>query len=286
VATSFEDVSVEQVREYWNRRPCNIRHSPEPVGTEAYFDQVEARKYLIEPHIPGFAEFARWDGKRVLEIGCGIGTDTINFARAGATVTVAELSDASMKLAQQRAEVFGLADQISFYNGNAEELTNFVPLEPHDLVYSFGVIHHSPHPEQILEQATQYVRPGSTLKVMVYNRRSWKVLWMVLKYGKGDFRKTRQLIAEHSEAQFGSPVTYAYTKTELTELLARHGFRVTGIFVDHIFPWRIRDYVQYRYVKVWYFRWIPQRFFRVLERALGWHLCATALYEPQGGTQA
>jgi 2-polyprenyl-3-methyl-5-hydroxy-6-metoxy-1,4-benzoquinol methylase len=286
VATSFEDVSVEQVREYWNRRPCNIRHSPEPVGTEAYFDQVEARKYLIEPHIPGFAEFARWDGKRVLEIGCGIGTDTINFARAGATVTVAELSDASMKLAQQRAEVFGLADQISFYNGNAEELTSFVPLEPHDLVYSFGVIHHSPHPEQILEQATQYVRPGSTLKVMVYNRRSWKVLWMVLKYGKGDFRKTRQLIAEHSEAQFGSPVTYAYTKTELTELLARHGFRVTAIFVDHIFPWRIRDYVQYRYVKVWYFRWIPQRFFRVLERALGWHLCATAIYEPQGGTQA
>ncbi len=54
--------------------------------------------------------------------------------------------------------------------------------------------------------------PGSTLKVMVYNRRSWKVLWMVLKYGKGDFRQTKKLIAEHSEAQFGSPVTYAYTK--------------------------------------------------------------------------
>lgn len=286
MGTSFEDVSVERVREYWNRRPCNIRHSPEPVGTAAYFDQVEARKYLIEPHIPGFAEFPRWNGKRVLEIGCGIGTDTINFARSGATVTVAELSDESMKLAQQRAEVFGLDDQISFYNGNAEELTSFVPVEPNDLVYSFGVIHHSPHPERILQQATEYVRPGSTLKVMVYNRRSWKVLWMVLKYGRGDFRKTRQLIAEHSEAQFGSPVTYAYTKTELTELLARHGFRVTDIFVDHIFPWRIPDYVQYRYVKVWYFRWIPQRFFRVLERALGWHLCATATYEPQGGTQA
>ena len=66
-------------------------------------------------------------------------------------------------------------------------------------------------------------------------------------------------------------------------MLARHGFRVTDIFVDHIFPWRIRDYVEYRYVKVWYFRWIPQALFRKLERKLGWHLCATAIYEPKGG---
>jgi 2-polyprenyl-3-methyl-5-hydroxy-6-metoxy-1,4-benzoquinol methylase len=280
--TDFAKVPVEAVRDYWNRRPCNIRHSAQPVGSKEYFDEVEARKYVVEPHIPGFADFARWRGKNVLEIGCGIGTDTINFARKGAQVTVAELSDESMKVAQQRADVFGLDDRISFRNGNAEELTSFVPVEPQDLVYSFGVIHHSPHPERILEQATRYVRPGSTLKVMVYNRRSWKVLWMVLKYGKGNFRRTRRLIAEHSEAQFGSPVTYAYTKRELVALLARHGFRTTDVFVDHIFPWRIRDYLEYRYVKVWYFRWIPERAFRRLERALGWHLCATATYEPEG----
>lgn len=275
----FANVPVEEVREYWNRRPCNIRHSSQPVGSKEYFDEVEARKYFVEPHIPGFADFERWRGKKVLEIGCGIGTDTINFARHGAQVTVAELSDESMKVAQQRAEVFGLDEQIDFYTGNAEELTSFVPVEPQDLVYSFGVIHHSPHPERILQQATSYVTPGSTIKLMVYNRRSWKVLWMVLKYGKGDFRRTRQLIAEHSEAQFGSPVTYAYTRSELREFLARYGFRVTDMFVDHIFPWRIEDYVQYRYVKVWYFRWIPERLFRSLERALGWHLCVTAIYE-------
>jgi len=278
----FESVSIEEVREYWNRRPCNIRHSPQPVGSEEYFDQVEARKYFVEPHIPTFAQFALWRGKRVLEIGCGIGTDTINFARHGAEVTVAELSDESIKVAEQRAAVFGLSDHISFHNGNAETLQSFVPVQPHELIYSFGVIHHSPHPERILEQARAYAAPGTTLKVMVYNRLSWKVFWMVLKYGKGDFRKTRKLIAEHSEAQFGSPVTYAYTKRELTKRLVRHGFRVTDIFVDHIFPWRIADYVEYRYVKVWYFRWLPERLFRRLERVLGWHLCATAIYEPQG----
>jgi ubiquinone/menaquinone biosynthesis C-methylase UbiE len=279
----FEHVPVSKVREYWNRRPCNIRHSNQPIGTKEYFDEVEARKYFVEPHIPDFAEFERWRDKKVLEIGCGIGTDTINFARHGAAVTVAELSDESLRIAQQRAEVFGLSDKIDFYNGNAEELPSFVPVQLHDLIYSFGVIHHSPHPEKILAEATEYLKPGGTLKVMVYNRRSWKVLWMVLKYGRGDFRKARELIAEHSEAQFGSPVTYAYTTSELSRMFARYGFRVTDTFVDHIFPWRISDYVEYRYVPVWYFRWMPQSLFRRLERKLGWHLCATATYEPVGG---
>jgi 2-polyprenyl-3-methyl-5-hydroxy-6-metoxy-1,4-benzoquinol methylase len=280
VSAGFDHVSVTEVRDYWNKRPCNIRHSPSPVGTKQYFDEVEARKYFVEPHIPGFAAFPRWHGKKVLEIGCGIGTDTINFAREGAKVTVAELSDESIRVAEQRADVFGVSDRISFYNGNAEELTSFVPVGPHDLVYSFGVIHHSPHPERILDEARRYLEPGGTLKVMVYNRYSWKVFWMVLKYGRGDFRKTKRLIAEHSEAQFGSPVTYAYSKRELRAMLEKRGFRVTEMFVDHIFPWRIRDYVEYRYVKVWYLRWLPESVFRRIERVLGWHLCATATYEP------
>src|SRR6478609_9307231 len=120
---AFGDTSIERVREYWNRRPCNLRHSPEPVGTRAYFDQVEARKYLVEPHIPGFAQHQRWAGKRVLEVGCGLGTDTINFARAGAQVTAVDLSTASLDLARQRAAVFGLEDRIRFVEANAERLS-------------------------------------------------------------------------------------------------------------------------------------------------------------------
>lgn len=277
--SDFEAVTIQEVQAYWDSRPCNVRHSLSPVGSKEYYDEVEARKYFVEPHIPHFADFAQWRGKRVLEIGCGIGTDTISFARAGAEVTVAELSTASLDLAQRRAEIYGLDHRVAFHQGDAEELTSFVPVELYDLVYSFGVIHHSPHPERILSQARSYLRPGGTLKLMVYNRRSWKVFWIVMREGKGRFWRWRRLVAEHSEAQFGSPVTYTFTSAELRTTLERNGFRVTEMFVDHIFPWRIRDYTKYRYVKVWYFRWLPHGAFRWLERHLGWHLCATAVYD-------
>ena len=272
----FTDVEIARVRDYWNARPCNIRHSTAPIGSREYFDQVEARKYFVEYHIPAFAEFEPWRGKKVLEIGCGLGTDTINFARAGAHVTTVDLSDKSMELARQRAAVFGLEDRIRFCPGNAEELSSFLPAEPYDLIYSFGVIHHTPHPDAVLEQLRRYTRPGSTLKVMVYHRRSYKVAWILLMEGKGQFWKLSEFVAKNSEAQTGCPVTYTYTRREGRELLERQGFRVTDVQVEHIFPYRIADYVKYQYVKEWYLRWMPQPLFRALERRWGWHLLLTA----------
>lgn len=271
----FGTVPIEAVRNYWNTRPCNIRHSPKPVGEREYFDEVEARKYFVEPHIPGFADFSRWKGKRVLEIGCGIGTDTMNFARAGAQVTAVDLSDRSLEIAKQRATVFGLRN-ITFLNADIERLSPVLPPEPYDLVYSFGVIHHTPHPDVALQQIREYLKPGGTLKLMVYHRYSWKVLAVVLSYGRGAFWKLNEIVARHSEAQTGCPVTYSYSRQELGRLLAREGFRVQEMFVDHIFPWRISEYVHYRYQKVWYFRPLPASLFRLLERQIGWHLCATA----------
>ena len=267
--------SVEDVRRYWDARPCNIRHSTKAVGSKEYFDEVEARKYRVEPHIPGFAEFDRWAGKRVLEVGCGIGTDSINFARAGAQLTAVDLSTESINIARQRADVMGVADRIEFVQANAEELTSTVDGE-YDLAYSFGVVHHTPHPERAIEQIRALVAPGGTLKLMVYHRRSWKVFWIIITQGHGRFWKTDELVATHSEAQTGCPVTFSYTRRSGRQLVERCGFRVTDVRVDHVFPYRIPDYVEYRYVKQWYFRWMPERMFRAFERAFGWHLLITA----------
>lgn len=272
----FESVDVEAVRSYWNARPCNIRHSPREVGTREYFDDVEARKYFVEPHIPVFAEFPRWKGRKVLEIGCGLGTDTVNFARHGALVTAVDLSDASLAVARRRAEVFGLTDRIQFFHGNSEELSTFLPAQTFDLVYSFGVIHHTPHPGRVLDEIRKFVTPESTLKVMVYNRRSWKVLWIVLGYGRGQFWRMQELVARHSEAQTGCPVTYTYTPAGGRRWLEDHEFEVTDSWVDHVFPYSIPEYKEYRYEKVWYFRMLPPTLSRKLERAFGWHLCLTA----------
>jgi len=273
---TFEHVPIEQVREYWNRRPCNIRHSTQPVGTKEYFDEVEARKYLVEPHIPGFAEFPRWAGKKVLEIGCGIGTDTVNFARKGAQVTSVDLSGKSLELARKRVSVYGLEAQVQFYSGDAEQLSSFVPVKPYDLIYSFGVIHHTPRPEAVLRELRQYARPGTLVKIMVYHRHSWKVAWILLAESKGQFWKLPELVARNSEAQTGCPITYTYTRREGRNMLARHGFHILDVHVEHIFPYRIPDYVQYRYVKEFYFRWMPPALFHALERQFGWHLCLTA----------
>jgi len=265
--------AIDKVKDYWNERPCNIRHSHKEVGTRQYFDEVEARKYFVEPHIPRFAEFESWRGKKVLEIGCGIGTDTINFARAGALVTAVELSERSLEMASKRAEVYGL-NNIRFYQGNAEELTSFLPVEPYDLVYSFGVIHHTPNPHEVIRQIRHYLHTGSKVKIMLYHRYSWKVLWILLKYGKGQFWRLDNIVSYYSEAQEGCPVTFIFSPREARRLLT--GFKILDMRVDHIFPYRIPDYVQYRYVKTWYFRYLPQRLFAWLERHFGWHLCITA----------
>jgi 2-polyprenyl-3-methyl-5-hydroxy-6-metoxy-1,4-benzoquinol methylase len=273
---SFEDTPIAAVRAYWNSRPCNIRHSTKPVGTREYYDEVEARKYFVEPHIPRFAEFERWNGKKVLEIGCGIGTDTINFARAGAQVTAVDLTEQSLQVARQRAKVFGLEDRIQFIQADAEKLSESVPVQPYDLVYSFGVIHHTPDPNRVLDEIRKYVTAESTVKIMVYNRWSWKVFWILFVYGKGQFWKLDRLVAEYSEAQTGCPVTYSCSRTEGRRWFESRGFRITDVMVDHIFPYAIAEYVQYRYQVVWYFRWMPKTLFRALERAFGWHLCLTA----------
>ena len=92
--------TIEEVKKFWNNRPCNIRHSSKEVGTKEYFLEVERKKFKAEPHILEFTEFTKWDGKKVLEIGCGLATAGINFALSGSDYTGVELSEESLSLAK------------------------------------------------------------------------------------------------------------------------------------------------------------------------------------------
>lgn len=263
--------TIADVQEYWNARPCNIRHSPAPVGTMRYFEEVEKRKYFVEPHIPRFADFGRWAGKKVLEVGCGIGTDTINFARAGAEVTAIDLSEKSLDVARQRADLFGVSRRIRFYQGNAEHLSEFLLKgETYDLVYSFGVIHHSPDPDAIVKQMTQVAHPGTRFRIMVYHTWSTKVAGIV--WDEGPYPSVGDVVARYSEAQTGCPVTHTYSVDSATRLLESKGIRVLSVEVTHIFPWSIPDYVQYRYTRKLRWRYVPDPVFRAMERIWGWHI--------------
>ncbi len=252
---------IDAVRAFWDARPCNLRHGTAPVGTKEYFDQVEARRYFVEPHIPAFADFERWRGKKVLEIGCGIGTDAINFARAGADVTVVELSKESLDLCRRRFRLFGL--DANFYLGNVEELTTFVPVETYDLVYSFGVLHHTPDPERALAEIVPYMAADSELRAMFYAARSTKAFAI-------------RLGLAQPEAQAGCPIATGHTARSIRGMMEPLGYDVESISKRHIFPYDIPRYVKHKYVERWQWRWMPWPLFRLAERLLGWHLLVIA----------
>ena len=277
--SSFENIEIERVQKYWDARPCNIRHSPKPVGSKEYFDEVEARKYFVESHIPPFAGFPTWKGKKVLEVGCGIGTDTVNFARAGASVTAVDLSASSLSVARQRVEVFGLSDRVRFFQGNCEELSQLIPVEEYDLVYSFGVIHHTPHPKKAVAQIRRFMGQHSELRLMVYSKASYKLFWIMKEEGIWDMGRLDELIARNSEAQTGCPVTYTYTFDGVRSLL--EGFEISELYKAHIFTWNIDAYKRYEYVKEEPWAAVSDTQLAELERELGWHTLVRAKLPPQ-----
>ncbi|MDR1857625.1 MAG: class I SAM-dependent methyltransferase [Desulfovibrio sp.] len=279
----FATRTIEEVAAFWDRRPCNVRHSLREPGTREYFDEVERRKYLVEPHIPAFAEFSRWRGKRVLEVGCGIGTDTMNFARNGARVTAVDISAASLSLARKRAEIFGIAEAIDFRLANAEDLGRHVPIEPYDLVYAFGVVHHTPNPKAAIRSMRAYMDDASVMKLMVYSRLSLKVLEIAASRLLDRPWEVDRHVAERSEAQTGCPVTYTYTRRTLARLL--EGLTATRIFKTHVFPYVVADYVRHVHRLRPIFRAMGPRLFKRLESVAGWHLCVDARLA-EGGPSA
>ncbi len=267
-----QNKSKEDVISYWNKRPCNSGHSDAPVGSKRFHEQVAQKRYLVEPHILDFADFHAYVGKNVLEIGSGIGTDAFQFVKSGAIVKSGDISHRSIEICEKIKESLE-AEKIEFFCHDFEN--SKLPIDPQfvpDLIYSFGVIHHSPDPEKVFQNLSHWGKPGTKVKIMVYSRFSTKALALYLKYGYKvgfDFDKA---VALQSEAQYGSPYTYTYTGKKIRKILENNNIQVTNIFKRHIFAFKVEEYKANNYVKKFYWRIVPKSLFTKVETILGWHL--------------
>jgi SAM-dependent methyltransferase len=250
----------ERIKRYWNAQPCNVKHGKAEPGTLEFFQEVSARRYKVESHIPEFAGFHLWQGRRVLEIGPGIGSDAAEFARAGADYYAIDYSEESVKLAQQRFQVEGLEGE--FRCGDASDPASYKDLPAIDLVYSYGVIHHFPAIDNIIKNVYNVLAPGGEFRFMVYAKNSWKQAMI----NKG---------LDQYEAQAGCPYAKSYTKDDIHELLEPQ-FEVLRLRQDHCFMYNVEQYKQGNYELEPWFAAMPEAMREAVREYLGWHLLVKA----------
>lgn len=169
VGADSPDWTDVDTRDFWTEYQPGFRFAPSPVGSRTFFEEVTAYRDAVEPHVPGVVQFERWSGKDVLEAGCGIGTDGVRFAAAGARYTGLDFSRSALPLARRRFDFDAVPGR--FATGSVTELP--FAAESFDLVFSHGVIHHIPGTEVALKEFHRVLRPGGTVLVMVYHRRSF-----------------------------------------------------------------------------------------------------------------
>jgi len=163
-----EDLKT-RVHDFWQANPCGTKFAQEEIGTPEFFNAVERHRYQTESHIPKVIGFERWNGQDVLEVGCGLGTDAINFARAGASYTGIDLTDASIALVRRRFEIEGLSADLRVADAEALPFAD----ESFDLVYSHGVLHHTPDTQRAIDEIYRVLRRGGTAMVMLYHKNSY-----------------------------------------------------------------------------------------------------------------
>jgi len=212
----------EEIKSFWDGHPSGAQASHLTPGTLEFFEEVERYRYEVEPFIHSFAQFPQWRGKRVLEVGCGMGTDLLQFARAGAEITGIDRSTTALDLARKRLELYKVKGEVR--EADAETLP--FSDSSFDLVYSWGVIHHTPNTEKAVEEIYRVLKPAGRILIMIYHKYSWAVLHILMKYGvlKGELvtRGFRETISRHTETtDEKNPLTKVYSIKEARELFSR-----------------------------------------------------------------
>lgn len=259
----------QRTRELWSANPCGAHVARDlEFGTREYFDVIEDYRYRLDaPWMKEAIGFDRYPGKRLLEIGCGTGTDLLQFARGGALVTGVDLTPRSAEIARRRFEVYGLGGE--FITGDGEDLS--FPDESFDVVYSFGVLHHTPDTRRAVDEIHRILKPGGNAIVMLYHRASLYYFGsIILKHGllQGELLKEAPsgIMSRHVEYSDTecSPLVKAYTRGEARRLFS--GFQECEIQVNQLTRRELRPIG----------RLIPEAMLRWLARNFGWNLLITA----------
>jgi SAM-dependent methyltransferase len=249
--------TTERIQQYWNERIHDLEMTEHPVGTREFFDDLDEYRFDKLHYLPVLVDFSAYRGRTVLEVGCGIGTDLVRFARGGAVVTGVDLSTTAIELAKQNFALHGLAAQdLRVADGEALPF----PDDSFDVVYGHGVVQYAADAPQLIRECYRVLKPGGEAIFMVYNRVSWL----------NALSKLMKVQLEHEDA----PVLKKYSIPEFKALLAPfHSVRI----VPERFPVKSRLHKGWKGVAfntcfVGTFNALP----RAWVRPLGWHLMAFA----------
>lgn len=198
--------SKEEVKDFWNSASCGEDlYLKGENDREAFVSQSRAR-YSLEPFIIPFADFENSRSKFVLEIGVGLGADHQKFAEAGANLYGIDLTPRSIKNTAKRLELFNLDSKLEV--GDAEELSFTDNM--FDIVYSWGVVHHSPNTEKAIQEILRVLKENGTAKIMIYHKYSFVGYMLWMRYAVLRFRPFTSLSSIYAK-YLESPGTKAYT---------------------------------------------------------------------------
>lgn len=252
-----KDAIKATVKEHWEKEPCELRAGESLDDDICLFKEIDDYRYERAPYIFEFARFEEGRNKRVLEVGLGSCSDFINWARNGANLWGIDITEASVKLAKKRLELEKL-DAIAKVE-DVETLTfddNFF-----DIVYSYGVVHHTPDTPQAIREIYRVLMRGGVARVMIYHKAglSWIYEWILFGLLRGKPWKSRREIVFYHNESLGTKI---YTKAEAEELF-RDFKKVninTVVSAADVMDIQLSD----RYQKIWLFRNI-QRFLGFLK---------------------
>jgi SAM-dependent methyltransferase len=245
----------DEVRAFWNSDPCGTRYLEGKDDFEAH----SRARYFLEPFIFDFADFKNSRGLKVLEIGVGMGADYLEWLKAGAQATGVDFSSNSIERARQRCELAG--QRCDLRVADAEHLP--FPDNSFDVVYSYGVMHHSPDTQQCVREAWRVLKAGGQARIMVYHHPSLTGLMLWLRYGLLRGKSLRQSVYDHLE----SPGTKTCARSEAATLMG--GFRDVKMHVvfspgDLLLHQPSARFQSWFYGMVWRFypRWLLRKFAR------------------------